>query len=292
MRSNFKGICFVTLASLIWGLSGIAQSIGNNYMGVFTFNTSRTLLGAMFLLPVAVISTRRSGLKEDRKKLLKGGMLAGASLWGCLAIQQFCLTKLMVGKVVFLMSLYVIIVPLLNWPRSGNPGKKYFAALAFILIGLYMLCMKGGRFDFSVHELLMLGCAFFSAVHILLTDHYVSEVNCFALICVEFATSAFLSIPAMLLFETPHICQLTAAWKPLLYVGLVATAGGYSFEALGQKRCDPSIASIILSLETVYAVFGAWLILGQAMTKNEIFGCALMLTGTIIAQIPQKGPRN
>ena len=292
MRKDITGALFIFAAAVIWGLSGSIQTIGNEYMGVLTFNASRAILGAVCLIPFAYISVKASRKKLNWKKLLKGGIPAGAALCSALTIQQFCLKELMVGKVIFLTSLYVIMVPIMLWPKVGTPGKRFAIALAFVLVGLYILCMKGGRFDFSPPELLMLGCAFANAIMILVIDHYSKEVDCLALTAVECATMAALSIPAMFVFEEPTFAQLTAGWETIFYTGVMSSAVAYSCQALGQKYCEPSVASLLLTLETPCAVIGAWLILSQTMELSEIIGCIFMFIGILIIEIPTKSIRN
>lgn len=197
----------------------------------------------------------------------------------------------MVGKVIFLTSLYVIMVPIMLWPKAGNPGKTFAIALAFVLVGLYILCMKGGRSDFSPPELLMLGCAFANAIMILVIDHSSKEVDCLALTAVECATMAALAIPAMFVFEEPTFAQLTAGWETIFYTGVMSSAVAYSCQALGQKYCEPSVASLLLTLETPCAVIGAWLILSQMMELSEIIGCIFMFIGIVIIEIPTKSIR-
>ena len=289
MNRKFVGVLFVSLATVIWGLSGVAQSVGNDYMGVFTFNTCRSVIGSLCLVPAAWLSMRASGKRTDWRKLFVGGVLCGVLLGVGLAIQQHSFKSLMVGKVIFLTSLYVVIIPVLEWPRTGFPGVKFFAALAFVLVGLYMLSMKGGRFDFSRDEVLMLGCAAANALLIMAIDRYSKEVDCLALTSVIFATIAVLSAPAMFALESPSFAQLASGWRPLLYAGVLSSAAGYSCQALGQRYCEPTLASLLFSLETVYAALGGWLLLGQAMSGNEILGCALMFFGTLVAELPLDG---
>ena len=304
-----KNSLFLLLAAIIWGIAFVAQSVGMEYVGGFTFNAVRSLLGSVVLIPLILISGRKSSTDtaateassrvsssdgtvsniRKRKDLIIGGISCGICL--CLAsnFQQFGIKYTTVGKAGFITACYIVIVPIIGLFLGKKCSKFIWAAVAMALIGLYLLCITDG-FSIGKGDLLVLVCAFLFSIHILVIDHFSPKTDGVKLSCIQFLTCGILSgIPA-LLFEHPEFSAICRAWMPILYAGIMSCGVAYTLQIIGQKNMNPTVASLILSLESCISVLAGWVLLGQQLSAKEILGCVIMFAAIILAQLPQKQP--
>ncbi|MDO4270407.1 MAG: DMT family transporter [Eubacteriales bacterium] len=288
------------LTATIWGVAFVAQSVGMDYVGPFTFLCARSVIGGIVLLPVvAVLEKNGPGHAEEspaerrkaRKTLLLGGVCCGLALCSASAFQQFGLLYTTVGKSGFLTACYILIVPLIGLFFGRKCGKLVWCGVALALAGLYFLCLTDG-FSINAGDLLMIVCAVLFSVHILVIDHFSPRTDGVKMSCIQFFVCAAVAAVGMALFEHPSWSALLAAWKPVLYAGALSSGAGYTLQIIGQKGMNPTVASLIMSLESVISVIAGWLILGQALSPREIFGCVLMFSAIVLAQLPQKNTQN
>lgn len=302
-----KNSLLLLLAAIIWGIAFVAQSVGMDYVGGFTFNAVRSLIGAAVLVPLILVfeskkSTDTTTAKiashsrptsntvsyiQKRKDLIIGGISCGICL--CLAsnFQQFGIKYTSVGKAGFITACYIVIVPIIGLFLGKKCSKFIWAAVVMALIGLYLLCITDG-FSIGKGDLLVLVCAFLFSVHILVIDHFSPKVDGVKLSCLQFLTCGILSgIPA-LLFERPSFSAIRQAWMPILYAGIMSCGVAYTLQIIGQKNMNPTVASLILSLESCISVLAGWVLLGQQLSTKEILGCVIMFAAIILAQLPQK----
>lgn len=288
-----KNSLLLLLTAAIWGVAFVAQSVSMDFIGAFTFNTARFLMGALVLLPLIWFTERKSPQehqipeqkKKSQKVLLTGGICCGICL--CLAsnFQQFGIKYTTVGKAGFITACYIVIVPVLGLFLKKKCSPFIWAAVAMAVIGLYLLCIKDG-FSIGKGDFLVLVCAVLFSVHILVIDHFSPMTDGVKLSCVQFLTAGILSgIPALLL-ENPSISSLLDAWVPVLYAGILSCGAGYTLQVIGQKGMNPTVASLILSLESCISVLAGWFILGQSLTPREIIGCVIMFAAILLAQLP------
>ena len=289
-NSQIKSSLLLLLTATIWGVAFVAQSIGMEYVGPFTFNSVRCFIGMIVLSPVCLILRNKDRAKDvspvgNRRTLIEGGLVCGVFL--CLAsnFQQFGIKYTTVGKAGFITACYIVLVPVFGMFLKKKTGPFIWAAVFIALIGLYLLCMKEGL-SLSKGDALVMVCAVLFAFQILAVDHYSPLVSGVELSMMQFLVCGIGSgIPA-LIFEKPQISSIPAAWQPILYAGVLSCGVAYTLQIIGQKNLDPTIASLIMSLESCISVLAGWLILGQAMTARELLGCAVMFAAIILAQLP------
>ena len=301
-----KNSLLLLLAAVIWGIAFVAQSVGMDYVGGFTFNAVRSLIGSAVLVPLILVlgqknsnssatvetasshpSTNTVYNVQKQKDLSIVGIFSGICL--CLAsnFQQFGIKYTTVGKAGFITACYIVIVPIIGLFLGKKCSKFIWAAVVMALIGLYLLCITDG-FSIGKGDLLVLVCAFLFSIHILVIDHFSPKVDGVKLSCIQFLTCGILSgIPA-LLFEHPDFSSILAAWQPILYAGVMSCGVAYTLQIIGQKNMNPTVASLILSLESCISVLAGWVLLGQQLSAKEIFGCVIMFAAIILAQLPQK----
>ena len=280
------------LTATIWGVAFVAQSVSMDYIGGFTFNAVRNIIGAIALLPVIWgLGKTRSASEQtpsDRKNSdHRRYLLRYSSL--CLAsnFQQFGIKYTTVGKAGFITACYIIIVPVIGIFLKKKCSPFIWIAVILSLCGLYLLCLTPGEgFAIGKGELLVLICAVLFSLHILVIDHFSPLVDGVKMSCIQFFVCGVLSAVGMLFTETPDISNIQAAWLPLLYAGLLSCGVGYTLQIVGQKGINPVIASLIMSLESVISALAGWVILGQVLSPKEILGCVLMFVAIIITQIP------
>ena len=286
------------LTATIWGVAFVAQSVSMDYIGGFTFNAVRNLIGALTLLPViwglgktkAPEEKKRIQASSDRKTLNTGGICCGILLCFASNFQQFGIKYTSVGKAGFITACYIVIVPIIGIFLKKKCSPFIWIAVILSLCGLYLLCLTPGEgFAIGKGELLVLICAFLFSLHILTIDHFSPLVDGVKMSCIQFLVCGILSgIPA-LIFESPDLAGIFAAKIPVLYAGVMSCGVAYTLQIVGQKNMNPTVASLILSLESCISVIAGWLILGQNLSSREIFGCVLMFGAIILAQLPQKG---
>lgn len=286
------------LTATIWGVAFVAQSVSMDYIGGFTFNAVRNLIGALTLLPViwglgktkAPEEKKRIQASSDRTTLITGGICCGILLCFASNFQQFGIKYTSVGKAGFITACYIVIVPIIGIFLKKKCSPFIWIAVILSLCGLYLLCLTPGEgFAIGKGELLVLICAFLFSLHILTIDHFSPLVDGVKMSCIQFLVCGILSgIPA-LIFESPDLAGIFAAKIPVLYAGVMSCGVAYTLQIVGQKNMNPTVASLILSLESCISVIAGWLILGQNLSSREIFGCVLMFGAIILAQLPQKG---
>ena len=281
-----KNFLLLFTAAVIWGVAFVAQSVGMDYVGPYTFNMVRTLLGGLVLIPCIFLLGRKNALDRPRDLMIGGG-LCGIMLFISTSLQQVGIQYTTVGKAGFITALYIIIVPILGIFLKKKPGLRIWISVVIALAGLYLLCMTGSL-SLSKGDFLILICSFCFSIHIMVVDHFSEKVSGTKLSCIQFFVTAVLSAIPMFLLETPRMSNILQAWLPILYAGILSCGVAYTFQIIGQKGCDPTIASLILSLESVVSVLAGWVILHQNLSAKEITGCVLMFAAIILAQVSPK----
>ena len=295
--STLKNSLLLLLTATIWGVAFVAQSVSMDYIGGFTFNAIRNIIGAITLVPVILIFSKQDPAADQnpadrqkaRKTLITGGICCGILL--CLAsnFQQFGIKYTTVGKAGFITACYIIIVPIIGIFLKKKCSPFIWIAVLLSLGGLYLLCISPGEgFSIGKGDTLVLICAVLFSFHILTVDHFSPLVDGVKMSCIQFLVCGILSgIPA-LIFENPNITNILQAWMPILYAGILSCGVAYTLQIVGQKGMNPTVASLIMSLESCISVIAGWLILGQNLSSREIFGCVLMFGAIVLAQLPQK----
>lgn len=289
-REQIRNSLLLLLTATIWGTAFVAQSVGMDYVGPFTFNCARSFIGGIMLLPLIFAMRRKAAAQPERgdpKRLLLGGVLCGVALFAASSLQQIGIQYTTVGKAGFITACYIIIVPLFGLFFGRRCALFTWIVVALSLVGLYLLCMTG-ELAVGKGDLLMLGCAVMFSVHILVIDAFSSRVDGVKMACIQFFVCGLLSAVSMALFEQPRLSSVLAAWGPILYAGVLSSGVGYTLQIVGQKGMNPTVASLILSLESSISVLAAWVLLGQRMSGREITGCLLMFAAIVLAQLPQK----
>lgn len=294
-HSQLKGTILLLITALIWGAAFVAQSVGMDYIGPFTFSAARDVIAIIVLIPVILLFTdkRADGtyppilqqLKPDRITLI-GGAWCGLVLGAADTLQQVGISMTTAGKAGFITALYIVLVPLMGHFIGRKVPRIILACVALAIAGFYLLCINGD-FQVSFGDFLVLCCAIFFALHILVIDHFLlKKAHSIKLSWVQFAIAFLFSGTLTVLFEKPDWGALWAAKWPLLYAGGLSSGVAYTLQIVGQKYTEPTTATLIMSLESVFAALAGWLILGEVMTAKELTGCVLVFAAVILAQIP------
>lgn len=293
MRSSF----LLFLAAAIWGVAFVAQSVGMEYMGPCTFNGVRFLIGGIVLLPFIWYRDRKSAgqdrakTREEKEKekrlLLQGGISCGLALCAASLMQQAGIQYTTVGKAGFITTLYIILVPILGIFLHQRIGRRVWAGAVIAICGMYLLCMSGS-FSLSKGDSFVLIAALIFSVHILVVDYFAPRADSVKLSCLQFLTSGVICMTLAFLTETPSLAALLAGAVPVLYAGVLSCGVAYTLQVVGQKNVEPTIASLILSLESVVSVLAGWVILGQKLSPRELMGCALVFAAVVLVQLPDK----
>lgn len=283
------------LTALIWGSAFVAQTVGMDFIGPFTFNAVRTIIGGTVLIPYILI-TKRLKYKEKteeanntgfNKTLIVGGILCGIALFAGSTFQQFGLQYTTAGKSGFITALYIIIVPVLGIFIKKKVPLKIWLCVLIAISGFYLLSINEG-FTINKGDLLTLICAFFFSIHILVIDYFSPKVDGVQMSSIQFFVAGIISLIASLIFENPKISAILMAWAPVLYAGVLSCGVAYTLQVVAQKNTDPVLASLILSLESVFAVIAGWLILKQSLSLKEGIGCLLVFAAIVITQLPDR----
>lgn len=289
-----KNLFLLFLTAFIWGTAFVAQSVGMDHIGPFTFNAARSIVGGIALLPVIFVFGRfktqeqKAREKANRKALILGGICCGIALGVASALQQMGIQYTTVGKAGFLTALYIVIVPILGLFFGKKVGLKLWLSVVIAILGLYLLCMSGSL-TLQKGDLLVLLCAFCFSAHIMVIDYFSPKVDGVKMSCIQFFVAGLLSLVGMLLFrEAPTAHDLTRSWLPILYAGVLSSGVGYTLQIIGQKGVNPTIASLVLSLESVISVLAGWVVLNEALSVREGLGCVLMFIAIILAQLPER----
>ena len=292
MNRRLQGTLILMITAIVWGISFVSQSVSMELIEPNTFCGIRTLIGAISLVPVILVmdsSKKKKGIKTDynKKTLILGGVVCGIILCASATVQTYGLKYTTAGKAGFLTAMYMVLVPI----YSLFLGKKIRPATALsvliAVIGMYFLCIKEG-FKLEIGDLLVLVCAFIFAFHILAVDYFSPRVDGVKLSFLQFLVCGTINIILMFLFEKPVMSEILKCTVPILYSGIMSCGVAYTLQIIGQKYAEPTVSSIVMSLEAVFAALAGWILIGQAMTLREIFGCILMFTAIIIVQLPEK----
>lgn len=293
MKDKLKGSICLVLATVIWGSAFIAQSVGMDLIGPFTFQSIRCILAVVFLVCVTfVVEARHVPLHETicrwkNTQLWKAGIICGIALFFAASLQQVGLVYTDAGKAGFITAMYIVLVPILGLFIKKKPNFNAVISVIIAVAGLYLLsCMESS--GINIGDMLILGCAFGFAVQILFVDHFAGELDGLRLNCVQALVVAILSIPCMLISEKVDLQNIAACWLPLAFAGILSMGVAYTLQIVGQKDLEPTTASLIMSLESVFAALGGWLVLKEVMTGWELTGCAMVFCAVIISQLPRK----
>lgn len=290
-KVSLKSSFLLFMAAFIWGVAFVAQSVGMDYMGPLSFNGARFLMGSAVLVPVIVF--RRKKNKEqnipaaDTKTTVFGGICCGLALCGAALLQQYGIMYTTVGKAGFITTLYIILVPFFGvFLKKRIPGKVWIGAV-IAAFGMYLLCMSE-KLSLSRGDALVFACAVVFSVHILVIDYFSPKADGVELSCIQFFTAGIIGSIGAVIFEQPHLKNFIDGIIPLAYAGILSSGVAYTLQVIGQKGMDPTVASLILSLESVVSMLAGWVILGQALTGRELMGCLLVFCAVILVQLPEK----
>ena len=293
---QIRNSMILLLTAVIWGTAFVAQSVGMDYVGPFTFNAARSLIGAAVLVPCIAllkkIQKKEEGpeevhKKEDKRTLLRGGICCGVILAVASSFQQFGLLYTTVGKAGFITAMYIILVPLLGIFAGKKVGLRIGISVVIAVAGLYLLCMTESL-RLEAGDILVLLCAVVFSFHIMVIDHFSPLVDGVKMSCIQFLTCGILCGICMFLFEAPKLSMILAAWKPVLYAGVMSCGVAYTLQIVGQKGMNPTVASLIMSLESVISVLAGFVLLHEVLSRRELFGCVLMFAAIILAQLPER----
>lgn len=294
-QTSLRSSAMLTLTALIWGVAFVAQSEGMNYVGGFTFNACRFIVGGMVLIPCIFFLRRVNGdqwAKLDRTEQAKrrktgitGGICCGVFICLGSTFQQFGIAQTTVGKAGFITSLYIIIVPILGLFLRKKVGLNIWVSVGIAALGMYLLCITEG-FAISRGDFLVFLCAIGFSLHILVIDYFSPKADGVVISCVQFFTAGIISGVLMFFFERPTWDAVMAAWAPVLYAGVMSCGVGYTLQVVAQKDVEPTIASLIMSLESVFSLLAGWVLLGQKMSPKELSGCVLVFGAIVLAQVP------
>ena len=293
-----RGELLHTLALLvcaaIWGSAFVAQSVGAEYVGAFTFLAVRNWIAVVFLIPVifvrdTILKKRgrpsvRPANRTQRRFLLMGGAACGFFLCAASAFQQVGIRYTTTAKAGFITALYVVIVPILSVFFGKSVKSRIWMCVALAVLGLYLLCMRG-ELSLSFGDGVVLVCAFLFACQIMSVDYFAPQVDTVRLSQIQFLVTALLSTVCMFLFEDLSTDSLIRALPSIAYAGVMSSGVAYTLQIIGQQNLNPAIASITMSLESVFAALAGWIVLGQSMTVRELAGCVLMFAAIILAQL-------
>ncbi len=289
--SDIKYNLLLLLTAMIWGVAFVAQSVGMDYVEPFTFNAVRNILAGLFLLPCIAIlkrTNKNNEEKSDKKSsryVLIGGICCGSALFLASTAQQIGIKYTTVGKAGFITALYIVLVPILGLFFKKKVPLTAWLGVVLAVSGLYLLCINT-EFKINGADALIMLCAFFYSVHILCIDHFSPRVDGVKMSCIQFFICALLSIIFMLIFEHPVMSNILMCWLPIGYAGIFSSGVAYTLQIIAQKHTQPTVASLILSMESMFAALSGWVLLNESLSKKELLGCALIFIAVILAQLP------
>lgn len=292
MSTKVRQNVLPVIAAFIWGVAFVAQSVGADYIGPFTFNTIRFLLGGLVLVLLMIVMSRFEKPEDKKnhgspKDIIKGGLACGVALSIAANLQQMGLSEASAGKAGFITALYIVIVPVLGLFLKKKVPPAVWVSIVLAVAGLYFLCITEG-FKIEVSDFYLLLCALIYAVHILVIDHYSQKVSGVRLSFAQFVVACLISAVGMLMTEHPTFEAIKLCAVPLLYVGIFSSGVAYTLQIVAQKGSNPTIVSLLLSLESVFSVTAGALILHETLTGREFIGCVLMLIAVVLVQLPIK----
>lgn len=288
MKKEIRAVFILLLTAAIWGFAFVAQRVGMEHIGAFTYNGIRFALGSISLLPVIYFFGKSNDGKEEKvdadlKTTLKSGMIAGSILFIAASFQQVGLIYTTAAKAGFITSLYIVLVPILGIFLKQKTHYTTWIGAVTAVVGLYLLSIND-NFTIEIGDFLMIVGAFFWAAHIQVIGKFVSKVDAIKLSSAQFATCSVFSLITAFIFEDIYLSGIIAATVPILFGGIMSAGVAYTLQAVGQKHAKPSHAAIALSMEAVFAALGGILLLNETLPLRGYLGCALMLAGMLITQ--------
>lgn len=298
-RSQIKGSLMLLLAAFIWGSTFVAQDKAQTQP--FTFIACRMIIGAAVLIPVIcvfdILAKKRGAVSKDLKIMsytrteIIGGIICGCILFVAASLQQYGIyfypsEEAAAGKSGFITALYIVLVPIVGLFMRKKAGINIWVSVAIATVGMYLLCVKSG-FVIEIADLILLLCALGFTAHILVIDYFSPKTNGVKLSALQFFVCGILGTIFMFIFEEPKMSAIAGDIIPILYAGLLSSGIAYTLQIIAQKDTNPAVASVIMSLESVFAVVSGALF-GESMSQREIVGCVLMFIAVILAQIDPK----
>ena len=297
MKQKLKGALILLTGTVIWGSAFVAQSVGMDYIGPFTFQAVRCALAVVLLIPLSFFFEeapfRPDAFLEKwlNPRLWKAGAVCGLALFVAGGLQQVGLVYTTPGKAGFITAMYIVLVPILGLFLGREPPAVVWVSVALAAFGLYLLSGAGSS-GINYGDLCVLGSAFAFAVQITLVDRHAANLDGIRLNCIQSLVCSVLSAVLMFATETPSAGAILSCWLPLCYAGFLSMGVAYSFQIIGQKYIEPAAASLIMSLESVFSVLFAWILLKQTMTPGELLGCGLVFGAVLLTQLPSKRNRH
>ena len=298
-KTELGSAALLFLAAFIWGVAFVAQSVGMDYVGPFTFNGCRFLIGGLVLTPFALIRDRqheksasfqklsREEQKKYKRTTLIGGLCCGVAICIASSFQQVGMQYTSVGKAGFITALYIVLVPVFGIFLKRKVTPIIWMGVFLAAIGFYFLCITES-FSINYGDLLVFICAICFTFHILIIDYFAPKADGVALSCIQFWFSGIVCMGIAILNESPNVTAIIQAAVPILYAGVLSCGVAYTLQIIGQKHMKPAVASLILSLESVISVLAGWVILKEVLTGRQFLGCALVFAAVIMAQLPVK----
>lgn len=282
---NAKGSLILLLTAFIWGTAFVAQAVGMDHIEPFTFNCIRNFVGAAALLPVIFVMSKISPRKEpeDRRTLWIGGISCGIVLAVASTLQQIGIQYTTSGKAGFITALYIIFVPLFSLFTKKKPKPTIWISVALAVVGMYLLCMKESL-TINKGDFYIFLCAIAFTFHIIVIDRFSPKVDGVKMSCIQFLVCGAICLVLTLIFDEPTLDGIRLAAVPILYTGVMSSGVAYTLQIIGQKFTSPTLATLIMSLESVFAALAGWVLLNQSMSVTEIFGSVLMFAGILLAQ--------
>lgn len=295
-KTKLKGNLILLIAAIVWGLSFLSQTTSMQYIGPNTFNGIRNLLGAIVLLPFIIFSdAKKKRIKEEKKPLkplIIGGILCGTALCFAGTLQTLSMVEISGGKSAFITANYIIYVPILSVFLGKRLSLKIIPTIIVAITGFYFLCMTKDDFSVGFYELMAVFCSILFSVQIMLVDFFVPKTEGIKLAAAQFFVCGVINVIFMFLFEKPVLSEIIKCWFPIFYAGAFSCGIAYTFQIVGQKYTDPTSASFIMSLESVFAAIFCWILPPHtALSPREIFGCILIFLAIIYIQIPERAKK-
>lgn len=289
MKKQLSGVIALSGATVIWGSAFIAQSVGMDKIGPFTFQAVRCFLAVVFLFPASALFSKGKPFWKSwaDPALWRSGVICGLALFAASSLQQIGLVYTDAGKAGFLTAMYIVFVPFLGLFLGQRPGRNALLSLIPAIVGLYLLSCTSVS-GINKGDVLLLLCAVAFSVQILLIDRHCAGLDGLKLNCIQALVAAVLSVPWALLTETVDASRIASCWLPLGYAGVLSMGVAYTLQIVGQKRVAPSAAALLMSLESVFAALFGWLLLHETMTRAELLGCLLVFAAVVISQLPEK----
>ena len=295
-KKTVRGNLLLLLTAFIWGSAFVAQSVGMDYVGPFTFNFMRNTIGGLVLIPCIALLNRidparrqaKSGEEREkvRRVLFTGGLCCGAVLFVASSLQQFGLKYTAAGKAGFITALYIVFVPVLGIFLKKKISPAVWVAVGVSAVGLYLLSIQED-FTMGTGDIYVCLCAVCFAVHILVIDHFSPLVDGVKMSCIQFFTAGILSGVAALLFEKPVMGDILRCWLPILYAAILSSGVAYTLQIVAQRDVKPAAASLLMSMESVFAALSGAVLLHERFTVREITGCILVFGAVLLAQLPE-----